>query len=59
MAAKRKRVHFEAHIEFSKNLDLKMVSIILARIKQLLSDKFSIDHITLQPEFGSSGRKKI
>lgn len=44
-------VHLEAHIAFSKNLNLKEFDKVLLKIESLLLKKYGINHVTLQPEF--------
>ena len=51
-------VHLEAHIEFSKNLNLKQFDTILVQIESLLLEKYGINHVTLQPEFEKEDSKK-
>ena len=51
-------VHLEAHIEFSKNLNLKEFDTVLVQIESLLLDKYGINHVTLQPEFEKKDSKK-
>jgi len=50
-------VHLEAHIEFSKNLNLKEFDTVLVQIESLLLDKYGINHVTLQPEFEKEDSK--
>lgn len=51
--------HFEAHIDFNKNITLSEFDIILVNIEELLHNKFQINHINIQPEFNKTGPKDI
>lgn len=44
-------IHFEAHIEFKKDIKLSEFDGICATIETILFDKFQINHSNLQPEF--------
>ena len=46
-----KDIHFEAHIEFKKDIKLSEFDRICREIEQILADKFNIRHSNLQPEF--------
>jgi cobalt-zinc-cadmium efflux system protein len=48
-----KEIHFEAHIDFNEDIKLSKVAEITGQVRQLLRDKFKINHIILQPEIGS------
>ncbi|MGI9531125.1 cation diffusion facilitator family transporter [Lutimonas sp.] len=50
-------IHFEAHIEFNKDIMLSEFDQICARVEQLLFDKFHINHSNLQPEFERDDHK--
>ena len=43
--------HLEAHIEFNKDIKLSEFDEICDRIEKILSDKFSINHTNIQPEW--------
>jgi cobalt-zinc-cadmium efflux system protein len=51
--------HFEAHINFKKDLLLSQVSEIVMRLKNKLWDEFKIQHILLQPEIGTCQEKGL
>jgi len=51
--------HFEAHIEFSKDVKLSKFDITCESIEQLLADKFDIYHSNLQPEFDRDDNKEF
>lgn len=44
-------IYFEGHLTFKNNLSLSKIALVLEQIQQQLRDKFSIHHITLQPEY--------
>jgi len=48
-----KEIHFEAHIDFNEDIKLSKVAEITGQVRQLLRDKFKINHAVLQPEIGS------
>ena len=48
-----KEIHFEAHIDFNADIKLSKVAEIMGQVRQLLRDKFKINHTILQPEIGS------
>jgi len=54
-----KQTHFEAHVDFNKNLELEKVNEILDIIKLTLLENFQIQHVTLQPEFNSCHKKEL
>lgn len=51
--------HFEAHIEFKKNIKLSEFDVICERIEQLLRDQFRIQHSNLQPEYDRDDTKEF
>lgn len=51
--------HLEAHIDFAENIPVSKFGEILHEVEHLLHDKFGINHVTLQPEFGKKGNKEI
>ena len=48
-----KEIHFEAHIDFNEDIKLSKVAEIMGQVRQLLRDKFKINHAILQPEIVS------
>lgn len=50
-------VHFEAHIEFKKDINLSVFDKICGEVEQILMDKFHINHSNLQPEFDRDHHK--
>ena len=51
--------HFEAHIEFSKDVKLSEFDISCENIEQLLVEKFDIHHSNLQPEYDRDDNKEF
>jgi len=52
-------VHFEAHIEFKKDINLSDFDKICYTVEKLLLDKFHINHSNLQPEFDRDDHKEF
>lgn len=52
-----KDIHFEAHIEFKKDIKLSEFDRICSKVEQILLDKFHINHSNLQPEFERDDHK--
>lgn len=53
------QIHFEAHVDFKENLELEKVNVILLQIRNILHDKFEIEHVTLQPEYKVCEKKDL
>lgn len=53
------RIHFEAHIDFKNDESLSATCKTFLRIRKILKEKYNINHITLQPEFGLNGPKEL
>ena len=51
--------HFEAHIDFNNDISLSEFDAILVTIEELLYQKFHINHVNIQPEYGKCGPKDI
>ena len=51
--------HFEAHIDFNNDISLSEFDVILVKIEELLYQKFHINHVNIQPEYGKCGPKDI
>lgn len=51
--------HFEAHIEFKKDVKLSDFDKVCEKIEQLLKEQFNINHSNLQPEFFRDDEKKF
>jgi len=52
-------IHFEAHIDFDKNIQLSEFDDILHEIEKILFHKFEINHVNIQPEFGKCDDKDV
>jgi len=52
-------IHFEAHIEFNKDISLSDFDKICATVENILFDKFHINHSNLQPEFERDDHKEF
>lgn len=52
-------VHFEAHIDFNKDITLSQFDIILHDIEDLVLSKYDINHVNIQPEFGKNDAKDV
>ena len=50
-------IHFEAHIEFNKDINLSEFDKICTKVELILFEKFHIDHSNLQPEFERDDHK--
>jgi cobalt-zinc-cadmium efflux system protein len=50
-------IHFEAHIEFNRDISLSDFDKICATVENILFDKFHINHSNLQPEFERDDHK--
>ncbi len=51
--------HLEAHIDFEDNIKITEFGEILHEIEDMLLEKFRINHVTLQPEYGKKDNKDI
>lgn len=52
-------IHFEAHVDFQKDLVLSQVCIVNEQIAKILASSFGITHAILQPEVGISHSKQL
>lgn len=52
-------IHFEAHIEFSKDVKLSEFDISCEKIEHLLGETFGIYHSNLQPEYNRDDNKEF
>lgn len=52
-------IHLEAHIDMNNNIKISDFQVIRMRLEEQLTEKFSINHITIQPEFGLEGDKEL
>jgi len=51
--------HFEAHVDFEKNITLSEFDEILNQIEKLVYHKYDINHINIQPEFNKPDVKDV
>ena len=51
--------HFEAHVDFKSDITLSEFDLILNRMEAILLEKFQINHINIQPEFGKPDSKEV
>ena len=51
--------HFEAHVDFNYDIKLSDFDDVLKRIEKILLEKFQINHINIQPEYGKCDSKEI
>jgi len=52
-------IHLEAHIDFTEDISLSKFDSILDKIEDLVHDKYHINHINIQPEFGKCDAKDV
>lgn len=52
-------IHFEAHIEFNRDVNLSEFDGICERIETLLANNFGINHSNLQPEYDRDDSKEF
>ena len=50
-------IHFEAHIEFKRDIKLSEFDSICSKVEHILFEKFHINHSNLQPEFERDDHK--
>ncbi len=54
-----KDIHLEAHLDFNEDIKLSEVSQVIQSVRGILRDKFAIEHVILQPEFGVQDEKDL
>jgi len=54
-----KEVHLEAHIDFNEDIRLSEFDVILERIEEEMYQKYGINHVNIQPEFGKCDSKNV
>ncbi|MDD7885974.1 cation diffusion facilitator family transporter [Flavivirga sp. 57AJ16] len=52
-------IHLEAHIDFNKDITLSQFDVILHEIEDLVFNKYDINHVNIQPEFGKDDVKDV
>ena len=51
--------HLEAHIDFHNDINLTEFNMVLQSVENVLKQKYNINHVTLQPEYGKCEEKPI
>jgi len=52
-------IHLEAHVDFFDNISISEFNTVLIEIEEKLYDKFQINHVNIQPEYGKGDSKDI
>ncbi|TGV00763.1 cation diffusion facilitator family transporter [Flavivirga rizhaonensis] len=52
-------IHLEAHIDFNNDITLSQFDVILHEIEYLVFNKYDINHVNIQPEFGKDDVKDV
>lgn len=52
-------IHFEAHIDFEKDISLSEFDVILSEIEEFIFHNYDINHVNIQPEFSKSDAKDV
>lgn len=52
-------IHLEAHIDFNHNITLSEFDDVLHDIEDLVFDKYDINHVNIQPEYGKDDVKDV
>ncbi|AUP79445.1 cation diffusion facilitator family transporter [Flavivirga eckloniae] len=52
-------IHLEAHIDFKNDITLSQFDVILHKIEDLVFNKYDINHVNIQPEFGKDDAKDV
>ena len=52
-------IHLEAHIDFNKDITLSQFDTILHEIEDLVFNKYEINHVNIQPEYGKCDVKDV
>ncbi|GAA3591687.1 cation diffusion facilitator family transporter [Flavivirga amylovorans] len=52
-------IHLEAHIDFNNDITLSEFDIVLHEIEHLVYNKYDINHVNIQPEFGKDDAKDV
>lgn len=52
-------IHLEAHIDFNEDITLSEFDSILHKIENLVFDKYDINHVNIQPEYGKNDVKDV
>ena len=54
-----KNIFFEGHIDLVDNYTIKEIEVIQKNIKDILTQKYDINHVTIQAEFDSCHKKEL
>lgn len=54
-----KEVHLEAHVDLSENISISEFDELLEELEDIFTEKFSINHINIQPEYQKPDDKDI
>ena len=54
-----KRIHLEAHLGFKENISLLEANSVIDTLEKSLHDKFDIEHVTLQCEYGRCENQEL
>lgn len=54
-----KQIHFECHADLNEDWPLSKVDIIRAEVEELLKNKYSISHVTIQFEYNCCSEKSV
>ncbi|WP_282122550.1 cation diffusion facilitator family transporter [Algibacter mikhailovii] len=52
-------IHLEAHIDFNEDIALSQFDEVLRDIEDFVLEKYQINHVNIQPEYGKDGPKDI
>ena len=52
-------IHLEAHVDFTSDISLSQFNKVHSEIERTLYDKFNINHVNIQPEFGRQDSKDV
>jgi len=52
-AVTERDIHFEAHINLSRDMPVSETCVLVKQVEEVLKEKFAITHVTLQIEFDS------
>lgn len=52
-------IHLEAHIDFMEDITLSQFDAVLHKIEDLVFDKYDINHVNIQPEYGKKDAKDV
>lgn len=52
-----KLLHFECHLVLKEDLPVSETNTIFEKARKILHDEFDVEHVTIQFEFGSEGKK--